>query len=159
MSRSLVRRPTVRRLAIACGLGALAHATAFAAAPARHYQLSADTAFDVRTRLEWARQPSPRVDLSDAPGACTARAGGNWRIPSARELETLVDVRATTAPTWDRAAFGAVAGDPPVFWTLTPLPASAAPARQIVVDFRPTRSITAQGDGELAFVRCVRGPR
>lgn len=157
MSHRVVRRLPL--LVIGCGLGALAHATAFAAAPAGHYQVSADTVFDVRTRLEWARQPGARVALADALLACNNRPGGQWRVPSARELETLVDVRATTAPAWDRAAFGDAAGDPPVFWTLTPLPVAAPPATHVVVDFRPARSVMAQAETDLAFVRCVRGPR
>jgi hypothetical protein len=157
--RALVRRLPPVWLMIACVLGPLAHATAFAAAPAGHYQVSAETAFDVRTRLEWVRQSGPRVMLDGALQACSGHPGGQWRVPSARELETLVDVRASTAPAWDHAAFGGAPEGPPVFWTLTRLPVAAPPATHIVVDFRPAREVMAQGEDDLALVRCVRGPR
>lgn len=155
-------RPSFLRLrgaAVHLSVATVASLT-FAAAPSGHYTLSADTALDARTRLEWARQPgAARVSLADALLACNNRPGGLWRVPSARELETIVDVRAATAPTWDRTAFGQTSADPPVFWTLTPLPVSSPPLTHVVVDFRPTRLVSAQAETELALVRCVRGPQ
>lgn len=129
------------------------------AAPGEHYAVSTDTMLDRRTGLEWARTTSiAPVTLSDALQTCNDFPGGQWRVPSARELETLFDVRATQAPAWNAAAFGAGTGTP-VFWTLTLLPASAAPNTNLVVDFRPNRSVWAKPGSDTAYVRCVRGPK
>lgn len=135
-------------------------AITFASAPQGHYEHRTSTVVDVRTGLEWSKQPSSpdRVPLSDALLACNNLPGAGWRVPSARELETIVDVRASTIPTWDRIAFGATAPDS-VFWSLTPLAVPAPPLTHVVVDFRPTRVIAALSSTEIAFVRCVRGAR
>lgn len=127
-----------------------------------HYAFDDGIVRDVRTRLEWTRAPQAPapVTFADALLVCNnlSLSGGQWRVPSARELESLVDVRASSAPAWDRAAFGeGVPGDP-VFWTLT-ASRGPAPTRRIAVDFRATRSVHAREEAELAFVRCVRGPR
>ena len=133
-----------------------------ASKPRSHYALDGDIARDLWTGLEWRRERESHepLSLADALLACDAAAGGGWRVPSARELESLVDVRAATAPTWNRDAFGSAASDaPPVFWTLTKTRESGASAAYRVVDFRPTREGTTLGKAEFAYVRCVSGPR
>lgn len=78
-------------------------------APANRYEIETDVVRDRFTSLEWQRDPSAaRMLLADARASCTALAlaGGGWRMPSIKELLTLLDTT-TMAPTrWYVPAFG-----------------------------------------------------
>lgn len=135
-------------------------------APRGHYIFkSPSVVYDVRTKLEWTRQParSTIVDFEAALNACAdlTLEGTQWRVPTARELESLFDVRAAVAPAWDIEAFG----NPPgaagfSYWTLTALPNLPDPYTHLGVTFRPSISTTTLVSAtSQAFVRCVRGPK
>jgi len=80
-------------------------------APAGQYTTAADTVTDNKTGLVWQRAASPATyDETSAPAFCpTLDLGGfnsGWRLPTYKELQTLVDPRvATPGPTIDQAAF------------------------------------------------------
>jgi hypothetical protein len=134
-------------------------------APRGHYILSSQfVAYDVRTRLEWMREPAKptAINLEGALNACAnlSLEGTKWRLPNARELETLFDVRAVTSPAWDIEVFGNPASTGLIFWTLTTLSNLPQPYTHLGVDFRPSMSTTTLASAtSLAFVRCVRGPK
>jgi Protein of unknown function (DUF1566) len=77
-----------------------------ASAPPGHYTISSGTVFDTRTRLTWQQSvPAATFTLASA-GAYCAGLGTGWRLPTIRELETIVDYSvAPPGPTIDAAAF------------------------------------------------------
>lgn len=118
--------------------------------------VTADTATDRRTGLSWQRRALPKtMGFVDAVAACQASkiAGLGWRVPNARELESLTDVRAASAPAWDRSIFGTDDGGPT--WSSTA--ENGDTSRALVIDFTPERTVRSLGETELARVRCVAG--
>jgi hypothetical protein len=123
-----------------------------------------DLVIDPRTGLTWHRAvgTTAPVTWTDALLACQqAKTGGltGWRLPTARELESLVDVRATVPPTWDGALFARTEPGIPiassVTWTITDDPSGTA---HIAVDFSLAHVPTAYSAEATALVRCVTGP-
>lgn len=129
--------------------------------PARaHYVTSSDAVTDLFTGLRWQRhvaQTAPAT-WTDALLLCqNARTSGlsGWRLPTARELESIVDVRVPTTPTLRAEVF---ATDDPgvVFWSITSV-AKTNDARAWAVNFtaaHPATTLDARG-ADTAFVRCV----
>lgn len=72
------------------------------------YTIGDETVKDVATGLEWQRAASPeRLSWSDAAAYCNALVAGStddFRLPTMKELETLIDERALD-PAVDSAAF------------------------------------------------------
>jgi hypothetical protein len=114
------------------------------------------TVYDTKTRLTWQQTISSNSYVwADAKTYC---AGGGsilgdtgWRLPTLKELQSLVDYSQTTPPTIDSTAFP---GEPPVwFWSASPLAGSSSYAWN--VDF-------GHGDAganvvsNILYVRCVR---
>jgi hypothetical protein len=109
---------------VVLGLGA----TAEASAPAGRYKAANGTVFDTKTKLTWERAPS--LAPSDWPAADTychqtvgAKLGGTgWRLPTIKELQTLVDdsrVADADAAMIDPTAFPGTPAGP--FWSSSPL--------------------------------------
>ena len=129
MSTSSRARAT-RRALLALGAVTLVTATlrspaARAKAPAGHFVDHGDgTVGDVRTGLVWQRYSPPFAsfgDLATATAYCDAAVdlpGKGWRLPSVKELLTLMDRNAADTKFFDRDAFpgGSDAG---IFWTST----------------------------------------
>lgn len=107
-----------------------------ASAPAARYTLTADTVFDTRTRLTWQRvivdaSSGGAYTPAEAKAHCQALtlAGPSpWRLPTVKELASLVDIRSMN-PAWDTAAFPSIsnwfawastpyAGDSSLGWTV-----------------------------------------
>lgn len=142
-----------------------------AAAPPGRYTADGGTVVDKRTQLEWQQGTAPVLagtgkDLytwQEATTYCTGLAlkGGGWRLPSVKELHSLVD-RADRFPAIDRAAFpnaiDPLVPDGPASytWTNTKVHASATGERWKIYfgDGRPRPAALADG----ARVRCVRIP-
>jgi hypothetical protein len=80
------------------------------------YVTAADTVMDPGTGLTWQRRPDGRErTFTEATAYCRALtlAGGGWRLPDMRQLQTLVD-ESRRDPAIDEAAFP---GTPPEgFW-------------------------------------------
>lgn len=104
------------------GFGALAHApVSVAAAPKGHFVIDNDTVQDTATKLTWQRaSPDKSYASIDADAYCSNLKldGTGWRLPTVKELHTLVDETRTT-PAIDGDAFP----DAPstFFWTASRL--------------------------------------
>jgi hypothetical protein len=148
------------RLACAVGvIGLLCPARSDAAAPAGRYSASGGTVLDQKTGLTWQQSTSTTTySFADATTYCSgntpALPGGGWRLPSMKELLSIVDDRAATAPTIDTTYFlSAQAG---WYWTST-LSALMASNAWIVTFGNGgvfSKDITLAVD--TSFVRCVR---
>jgi hypothetical protein len=67
---------------------------AMSAAPKDQYDIfspDSSTIVDEQTRLEWRRETTADVDFNSAEAACAQDAGPGFRLPTLRELLTLVD--------------------------------------------------------------------
>jgi len=93
-------------------------------APADQYTITPNIVVDKKTKLHWQRNASTLTySWADAATYCQAlQIGGfvsGWRVPTKKELETLVDRRAQlTSPTIDTTAFPSTPSA--YFWTSTP---------------------------------------
>jgi hypothetical protein len=90
-------------------------------APAQRYTVSGGTVLDAATGLTWqqAVDETGRTWV-EAKAHCAALdfAGGGWRLPSMKELQSLVD-DSLASPAIDAQAFPATPLEP--FWTATPV--------------------------------------
>jgi hypothetical protein len=121
--------------------------------PTPRYQTAADTVLDMRTKLTWQRIVDPTRRNWEAAKAYCAQlplSGGGWRLPSMRELQSLVD-QSRFEPAIDPVAFP----DTPAveFWTGNVV--SGAPASAWRVTF--ANGYTYDATATLEFLaRCVR---
>lgn len=84
--------------------------TAGAAAPAGRYTTNGGTVTDTKTKLVWQEPFAPmQMTLADAktycPGLKATLGGTGWRLPTIKELRTLVDVSVSTGPAIDATYF------------------------------------------------------
>ena len=94
---------------------------AAAEAPVGRYVVEEGTVTDTRTRLTWQRAPdlTARAWTQAAPYcAALELSGKGWRLPSVKELLTLVD-ESRWGPAIDPGAFPGTPSD--YFWTSSPL--------------------------------------
>jgi hypothetical protein len=119
----------LRRLRPAFVLGvalALPVSSARADAPAGRYTIANGTVTDNATKLVWQQTAAPATQtFSGAKSYCAGLAldGGGWRMPTVKELMTLVDFSvAAPGPTIDTTAFPAAPAD--YFWTSSTLAAN-----------------------------------
>lgn len=113
------------------------------------YSVDGGVVEDRVARLTWQQASSATsMPWSEALKHCNPDAG--WRLPSKRELETLVDLR--NRPTIDPAAFPDTPRE--AFWT-SPV-AGYDPTKAFTVEFDDgdTRPLLISDGG--AYVRCVR---
>jgi len=126
--------------------------------PTAHYTIATQTVSDTRTKLTWQRSvPATPRPWEDAATACasaevTSLGGSGWRLPTKKELMTLVDYGvAPPGPTIDVAAFPDTPADS--YWSRSPLVASV-PGRWFV-DFAHGYG-ASYAEGPTSYVRCVR---
>ncbi len=123
--------------------------------PRERYEIGAEIVREVLTRLAWQRRPlADLMGYEAAKSACAALSLGgavDFRLPTVRELATLVDETQTTAP---RLAAPFAAGPSARFWSATVRanPATAAYA----VDFATAGVVTEEIASAKLAVRCVR---
>jgi hypothetical protein len=108
---------------------------------------------DTRTGLTWQRSvgPSPQ-SWADAGAACRVLAldGAGWRLPSMKELQTLLDLTRQN-PALDPEAFpGAPSNE---FWTSTPLIGSTSDAWYVNFWFGIANTLARSS---TTWARCVR---
>lgn len=93
---------------------------ATANAPAGRYTVSTNTVYDNVTKLTWQRTVSADMTWLTALSTCaglTLDGHTDWRLPSIKELQTIVD-RKASSPAIDATAFP---GTPNVeFWASSP---------------------------------------
>jgi hypothetical protein len=132
------------------------------------YEVAGGIVRDPRTELGWEAYASAnageRVGFEEAVARCAAlRTGGHsdWRLPTVKELATLIDER-RVLPALDPR----VAGEPTVYWSSTP----HEPKDGVDAGGRPLRwrvsfvdGVLQASDSDVAFpafvaaTRCVRG--
>jgi len=146
-------------VASATALGLLfASAPASPAAPAGRYAVSGGVVKDNKTGLYWQQMPSPTpYSLAGATTYCAGNAAGlsgtNWRLPTIKELQTLVDDSvASPGPTIDATVFP---GTPAAFfWSSTPY--ALTPSSYAWVVFFNDGSTSEGVVSSMLDVRCVR---
>jgi hypothetical protein len=144
-----------RWILAAVAAGGLAAALARASAPAGWYVTASQggvaTVGDTKTGLVWQQVALPGAFAwSDAAASCAA-LGPGWRLPSLKELQTIVDEDAPAgAPSIDATAFPATPADD--FWTSSAF--AGAPDLAWRVSFSGGNTYTADVS-TAARARCV----
>ena len=137
------------------GVISLAMIASAAAPPGRFVvNAAAGTVLDTTTTLTWQRAVSGTYDWAQATAYCQGlNLGGfstGWRLPTKKELETLVDFRAVN-PSIDVTAFPSTPAA--AFWTSTLFAGSLSRAWYVSFDTGSSGSF----DVPAAYgVRCVR---
>lgn len=147
-------RHLVRMLVVAAAIIAGSWVTRGRAdVPDGRYGMTSATVTDMRTKLVWERNISETtVAWQAASDHCASLDidGAKWRLPSMKELQTIVD-RSGVTPTIDPNAFSATPAKP--FWTsssrLTTMDAWT-------VDFSNGYTAYSNVDSATGLVRCVR---
>jgi hypothetical protein len=123
--------------------------------PASRLVAAKDTVQDTATGLEWQRATQPAAAWLDALAACVALdldGHKDWRLPTAKELLSIVEDRALS-PSTDIAAFP----NTPAEWFWSGSPGLAPPNYGWTVSFTDGFS-TPAAVTQLYVYRCVRGP-
>jgi len=123
--------PSVSRLILVIVLASVWTESVDASAPAGRFAKGQGTVLDTKTKLLW-QQDTPQLTYSwsDAKSYCasvgTSLGGSGWRLPTVRELQTLVDPSRMADPRIDLTAFPSTpsAG----FWTSSPVAGSPSSA-------------------------------
>ncbi len=151
--RSLRARREISFVLVLVGV-AVAAQRATADAPAGRYAIQNDgTALDTKTGLTWQREvPSQIYNWTDAGSYCSNNTpglpGSGWRLPSMKELQTIVD-DSRFNPAIDPTVFPATPSER--FWT-----SSASPSYgRWVVDFSSGDALP-DAASTTRRVRCVR---
>jgi hypothetical protein len=144
----------VNRLAGATFVVAIATAalSTRAAAPPGHYTVTGSTVLDNKTTLTWQLATSA-LAFADAPGYCSGLTPQKtWRVPTLKELLTLVDFSvASPNPTVDKTFSASIPSDNPGFWSAN----EANPVSAWYVDFS-SGSWTIDDPSYAYNVRCVK---
>jgi hypothetical protein len=136
---------------------ALVVVDAHASAPTGRYTVNGGTVLDKQTKLVWQRTPSTTTySLANAKTACAAAGatlGGNgWRVPTIKELQTLIDYsQPYTTALIDGTAFPSTGQDN--FWSSTPLSGSTSMAWYVSFLYGNAASDVVT---TAFYVRCVR---
>jgi len=133
----------------------LLSASAEANAPVGRYTLSPGTVLDTKTKLTWQRAvPAAMYAWADAKAYCqtlgSSLGGTGWRLPTIKEIQTIVDESRTT-PSIDPTAFPATPATN--FWSSSVATGATLGAWFINFDAGVTYFF---GVVELLNVRCVR---
>jgi hypothetical protein len=125
------------------------------AIPPARYTIGGGTVYDQKTGLTWQQTVSSQAFAwVDAKAYCAnldAGVTGGWRLATAKELLTLVDVARSTVPTIDCDAFPDAPADRE--WSATPFAGSSTSAW--AVDFQVGYPISRDTSVSIS-VRCVR---
>jgi hypothetical protein len=109
------------QLAVRCVRGP----AAIAEATSTRYTVTAGTAYDMRTKLTWQQGPAPAMyTWNDAEAFCSSTVsatfgGAGWRLPTVKELQSLIDYAQPSGATIDQVTFPATAAAS--FWSSTPV--------------------------------------
>jgi len=128
-------------------------ASARANAPAGRYTTASGTVYDTKTKLTWQQAvASVTYTWAGAKAYCAGLNlnGTGWRLPTIKELQTIVD-DSQTKPSIDTTAFPSTPAD--WFWSSSPLAGSSSYAWYVYFYL----GYTDYGDVFGAVnVRCVR---
>jgi Protein of unknown function (DUF1566) len=144
----------VARFLAVVALATVAFTTsADANAPAGRYTTSGGTVYDTKTKLTW-QQAVPPGTYTWA-GAKTYCAGLNlggtgWRLPTAKELQTIVD-DSETSPAIDTTAFPSTPAG--WFWSSSPAAYESSKAWGVNFDDGFTNNVVVSVPGSVLCVR------
>jgi len=140
--------------------------SADASAPAGRYQVTGGgtdagtgngTVYDTKTKLTWQQTvPSTTYTWANAKTYCgsaavsTSLGGTGWRLPTLKELQTIVDYSQSN-PSIDSTAFPSTPGN--VFWSSSPLAGSSSNAWSVDFGYGYTGNVVVSNP---RYVRCVR---
>jgi hypothetical protein len=101
--------PPFRRLIVGiASLGAVLSIVVIssATAPAGRYSISGGTVLDTKTGLTWQQSAASQTYTGATAPAFCATVGAGWRLPTVKELATLIDFSvASPGPMIDTTAF------------------------------------------------------
>jgi hypothetical protein len=141
------------RAALVSATCALLAGDVAADAPAGHFEVDGEVVNDTKTKLTWQREvSSERLGAAEAASYCAELKvhGSGWRLPSIKELHTLVD-ETRTLPAIDASVFPST--PPTFFWTAS----RVASFNQYLWAVNFSEGTDAWFTEEtLRFVRCVR---
>ncbi len=141
-----------RRTAARCigGVALGAAITAWSAAPPDRYTMDAGTLFDTKTELTWQRNAQAQMyNWSDAVNYCPT-LGAGWRLPTIKELQSLVDIR-VWYPSIDDGGFPNAPATR--FWSSSPYVANPSEAWALNFTYGYTNTSNIM---DSCHVRCVR---
>lgn len=160
MSPRPIRRPSWRHIVALVAVATVAFAAglslrARAKAPSGRYTLLTGAVLDTKTGLVW-EAVATGVDAGEAKTHCAGLAatlgGTGWRIPTIKELESLIDETVTTG-----AAFDPIFVDRTEGWFESSTPSATAPSTDgwyMAADSGLTHIFTRTSLSST--VRCVR---
>jgi hypothetical protein len=133
-----------------------------AAAPAGHYVVTAgsgtgnDTVYDTKSKLTWQRTVSSTTYTwataqTYCAGVGSSLGGTGWRLPTLKELYSLVDLSQNTGPYIDPTAFPSTPSY--YFWSKSPVAGSPSYAWPVNFGYGGTGYF---GVSRTNYVRCVR---
>jgi hypothetical protein len=147
------RRPGLAGVVVVVAGLAIA-AAGSAVAPAGRYTIDHGAVTDVKTKLTWQQAASSTTyTQAGAASVCATLSlnGGRWRLPTVKELVTLVDVSVASGPTIDATAFPGTPSGP--FWSSTPSAEAAGVAWALYFSGGNAYSDEVSNSD---YVRCVR---
>jgi Protein of unknown function (DUF1566) len=149
MKPSYVR--TFFQLFVAGAVVATALPTVAAVPTGRYTSPSAGTVFDTKTKLAWQQTaPSGTYSWTDAKAYCATLTPIGWRLPTMKELQTLVD-DSRTGPAIDPIAFP---GTPSaVFWSSSSVAGQPGLAWVVIFFYGNTNTYATT---RMFNLRCVR---
>jgi hypothetical protein len=116
----------------------------------RFVPLAGGLVSDALTGLVWQQQASPKnMTWAEARTYCPS----GYRLPTVKELTSIVDFTVTSPPAIDQTAFPGAPRGP--FWTSSPYAKTDVSAAW-AVDFYTGSWTFSNADGNLLIVRCVR---
>jgi hypothetical protein len=121
------------------------------------YVVVGGTVLDTKTKLTWQQTPPtatyawPEAKTYCASVVTSALGGSGWRLPTYKELLTIVDNAESTSPMIDRSAFPDT--PPDFFWSSTPGADSPSMAWAVEFNYGDSGVVPVT---ELIAVRCVR---
>ena len=142
----------LRISALFIAVAATAATAASAAVPAGRYTFPATgTVLDTKTKLTWQQAPATGTfSWASAKTYCAAQVPVGWRLPTVKELETLVD-DSRVGPAIDPTAFPATPSS--AFWSSSTVAGQPGLAWEVIFYYGNTDT----GDATHPFnVRCVR---
>jgi hypothetical protein len=160
MNTSILRLIGVLAIAI---IGVTLPRAVTAAAPDGHYvvtdgsETGTGTVYDTRSKLTWQKTVSSTVyTWADAKTYCaglgTSLGGTGWRLPTLKELYSIVDLSRSVAPYIDPNAFPSTPST--AFWSASPVACPRSNAWR--VNFRNGNTDLDSYMFDTGNVRCVR---
>lgn len=134
-----------------------------AAAPAGRYVVTAGgtnkgTVYDTKTKLTWQQAVQSNYTWADAkttycPGVGSTLGGSGWRLPTLKELYTIIDFSMSDSPRIDASAFPGMPTDAPAyFWSASPVSGELDGAWGLYI----SGIVGNFSVDNTAYVRCVR---